>query len=60
MIKHVRIVTVLKVDDDRDIDLEDPCNWNITLLDPETNEIIFDVNLNRKGETCWMPEVIVW
>lgn len=61
MVKYVQITATVVVSDARGIDnLRDPSLWNVTLLDKARNEIIFDVDLDLEGETCWQPKIIMW
>lgn len=57
MIKKVRVSILIEVDDNRGIDLLDPTNYNLVLLDPNQKSIIFDVDLKRKGEGAYRPRV---
>jgi hypothetical protein len=60
MIKRVRITSIILVDDERGLDINNPNTYNITLLDRENDDVIFDVQLKRKGEKAFRPEVLVW
>ncbi|CAB4153319.1 hypothetical protein UFOVP621_95 [uncultured Caudovirales phage] len=55
MIKKVRVSILIEVDENRGIDLKDPTNYNLVLLDHDS--IIFDVDLKRKGEGAYRPRV---
>jgi hypothetical protein len=55
MIKKVRVSILVEVDENRGIDLLDPTNYNLVLLDHDS--IIFDIDLKRKGEIAYMPRV---
>jgi len=60
MLKRIRITQVLIVDDARGIDLENPSNFNVTILDKENDEVIFDTQLKRPGEKSYRPRIQVW
>ena len=60
MLKRIRITQVIIVDDSRGIDLEDPNNYNFTLLDKANDKFIFDTQLKLKGEKSYKPRVQVW
>jgi hypothetical protein len=60
MIKRVRITAIILVDDERGLDINNPDIYNITLLDEENDDVIFDTQLKRKGEKTFRPEVLVW
>jgi len=60
MLKRVRITQVLIVNDSRGIDLENPNNFNVTLLDKANEEVIFDTQLKLEGEKAYRPRVQVW
>jgi len=60
MLKRVRITQVLIVSDSRGIDLENPNNFNVTLLDKANEEVIFDTQLKLEGEKAYRPRVQVW
>jgi hypothetical protein len=49
----------LYVDDSRDIDLTDVTNWNVVLLNKETNQIILDTELDLPGEQSFQPSITV-
>lgn len=59
MIRIVKISMTLYVDDSRDIDLTDVTNWNVVLLNKETNQIILDTELDLPGEQSFQPSITV-
>jgi hypothetical protein len=59
MIKKVRVSMLLYVDEDRGIDLTNPNNWSVGLLDTRRDDLILDVNLNREGEASFKPKITI-
>lgn len=50
---------LLYIDDDRGIDLAEPSNWNVMLLDEVNNATYLDVDLRREGEMSFRPKVTI-
>ena len=59
MIKRVKVSMILLVDSDRGIDLTNPNNWNVGLVDTRRNEVILDVDLKREGEASFKPKITI-
>ena len=59
MIKKVRISMLLYVDEDRGIDLTNPNNWCVGLVDSRRDDLILDVHLRREGETSFKPKITI-
>lgn len=57
MLRRVQVVFEILVDDRRKIDLLDPSNWSLVLIDKDNEILIYDVELNRRGEKSWQPIV---
>jgi hypothetical protein len=55
MIKKVRVSILIEVDDSRGIDLLNPSSYNLTML--SSDGLIFDIDLDRKGEEAFRPKV---
>jgi hypothetical protein len=59
MIKKVRVSMLLYVDEDRGIDLNNPNNWSVGLLDTRRDDLILDVHLQREGEASFRPKITI-
>ena len=59
MIKKIRFEMLLYVDDERGVNLENPNVWSLVLLDERHDEHIYDIELNREGETSFRPKITI-
>lgn len=59
MIRKIEIAMILFVEDSRGIDLTDTSNWSVALIDVDNGQIIFDSQLDKKGERSYRPKLIV-
>jgi len=59
MIRRVRVVFEIYIDDRRGIDLLDHTNWSLVIIDDAKSKLIYDTQLKRKGETTFRPSITI-
>jgi len=59
MIRQVKVESIIRIDDDRVKDIEDPKRWGFCLLADWRKRLIHDWDLDRPGEISYQPKVTV-
>ena len=57
MIRRVQVTFEVLIDDRRPVDLLDPTNWSLVIIDVVNEKLIHDTDLKRRGEKTWQPTV---
>jgi len=54
---QVEVEVKMIIDTSRNLDLENPSNFNVTIFDRENDDLIFDTQLKRPGEKSFRPKI---